>query len=540
MISAPLAARSEASFGRPEALAVGSGILLALSFPKFGHGLVAWIALVPLMVALAGARGTSHGFRLGYLTGAVSSLGIVYWTSLVVVQYGGLSMPMGIAVMCLLCLALALFPCLFGWIVAYWARTWGPSALLAAPLAWVGMEFLRGHTLFNFAWCLLGYSQHAQLPMIQVARFGAVYAVSFVVAAVSAAVAYAIVEPRRARGRRALAAGALLVAAVAGDGVWRLRTPIPESDRVTVGLVQASIQQEEKWDPDEAWTNFARHVALTREAAGRGARLIVWPESSLPWLYDRNPAVAAQLQALTRELGVHLLFGNDDRDTGPGRRGRIWVGAKMLTPAGDVSFRYHKMRLVPFGEYVPIESVLTLGGRYSARVVDTVGAFTPGTEYAVGDMEGRRLGVSICYEAIFPDLLREFTVRGADLLVNITNDGWYGRTSAPHQHFAMAVFRAVENGKYLVRAANTGITAVVDPRGRVLERTELFERRAIVREVPIVPGLTFYARHGDVFAWGCLALAAALTLLAAARRARYHGRRDPATLQPSGGSPGPV
>jgi apolipoprotein N-acyltransferase len=178
------------------------------------------------------------------------------------------------------------------------------------------------------------------------------------------------------------------------------------------------------------------------------------------------------------------------------------------------------MRLVPFGEYVPIESVLTLGGRYSARVVEAVGAFTPGTEYAIGDVDGRRFGVSICYEAIFPDLLREFTVRGADLLVNITNDGWYGRTSAPHQHFAMAVFRAVENGKYLVRAANTGITAVVDPRGRVLERTELFERRAIVREVPIVPGLTFYARRGDVFAWGCLGAAVALTAVAASRRAR--------------------
>jgi apolipoprotein N-acyltransferase len=167
---------------------------------------------------------------------------------------------------------------------------------------------------------------------------------------------------------------------------------------------------------------------------------------------------------------------------------------------------------------VPVESVLTLGGRYSARVVEAVGAFTPGTDYAIGEVDGQRLGVTICYEAIFPDLLREFSVRGADLLVNITNDGWYGRTSAPHQHFAMAVFRAVENGKYLVRAANTGITAVVDPRGRVLERTELFERRALVREVPIVPGLTFYARHGDVFAWTCLGLALAATLAARYRR----------------------
>ena len=139
------------------------------------------------------------------------------------------------------------------------------------------------------------------------------------------------------------------MAAVLADGLWRLGTPIPESGRLRVGLVQAAILQEDKWDPDEAWTNFGRHVALTREAAGRGARLVVWPESSLPWLYDRNPAVAAELQRLTRELGVHLLFGNDDREDGADRRRRIWVGAKMLTPGGDIAFRYHKMRLVPFG-----------------------------------------------------------------------------------------------------------------------------------------------------------------------------------------------
>jgi apolipoprotein N-acyltransferase len=513
-------------FARAELLAVASGILLALSFPKFGHGAVAWIALVPLLVALAGARSTSHGFRLGYLTGAVSSLGIVYWTSLVVVQYGGLSMPMGIAVMGLLCLALALFPCVFGWVTALLVRTWGLPALLAAPLVWVAMEILRSHTLFNFAWCLLGYSQHAFLPAIQVARFGAVYAVSFVVAASSTAIAYALVEPRRRRGGIALGAGALLVALVIGDGLAQLRAPVVESRRLTIGLVQAAIQQEDKWDPADAMTNFGRHLDLTRDAAARGARLVVWPESALPWLYDRNPAIAAQLQGLTRELGIHLLFGNDDREEGMGRRGRIWVGAKLLTPDGRVPFRYHKMRLVPFGEYVPIESVLTLGGRYSARVVDAVGAFTPGTEYAVGEVDGNRLGVSICYEAIFPDLLREFSIRGADLLVNITNDGWYGRTSAPHQHFAMAVFRAVENGKYLVRAANTGITAFVDPRGRVLERTELFERRAIVRDVPIVPGTTFYARHGDVFAWSCLALTAAAALAAAGYRRRGGRRYD--------------
>ena len=172
------------------------------------------------------------------------------------------------------------------------------------------------------------------------------------------------------------------------------------------------------------------------------------------------------------------------------------------------------------GEYVPMQSVLTLGGKFSAKLVQEVGEFTPGNEYAVGLVDGHPVSVFICYEAIFPDLVREFAARGAQLLVNITNDGWYGRTSAPYQHFAMARFRAVENERFLVRAANTGITAVVDPHGRVLERTELFERAVLVRDVPLLAGSTFYTRHGDVFAWACLGAAVALT--AAGLKKRSH------------------
>lgn len=503
---------------RGEWLAVASGVLLALSFPKFGHGAVAWVALVPLFLALAGARSAGHGFRLGYLTGAISSLGIVYWTSKVVVQYGGLTEPMGIAVMVLLCLAMALFPSLLGATVAGWARSFGPSALLVSPVAWVAMELLRSHTLFNFSWCLLGYSQHAFLPAIQIARVTAVYGVSFVVCAVSAALAYAIVVPDVRARRNAVGATAALLLAVLAYGGWVLRTPVAESGRIKVGLVQASILQEEKWDPNAAWRNLDRHLDLTRRAADAGARLVVWPESALPFLYDRNPGVAADLRALAAERGVYLLFGNDDRDVEPRPDGRIWVGAKMLAPDGTLALRYHKMRLVPFGEYVPLQSVLTLGGRYSAKVVRQVGEFTPGAEQAVGQVDGHLVGAFICYEAIFPDHVRGFAARGAELLVNITNDAWYGRTSAPHQHFAMAVFRAVENGKYLVRAANTGITAVVDPRGRVLERTPLFEPAVVVREVPFVPGQTFYARHGDIFAWACLGAAVSLSFSTWRRR----------------------
>jgi apolipoprotein N-acyltransferase len=290
--------------------------------------------------------------------------------------------------------------------------------------------------------------------------------------------------------------------------------------------VQASIPQDEKWDPAQAHANLGAHLELTNQAADAGARFVVWPESSLPFLFDREEWVADVLRATTRDRGVHLLFGNDDRDvSGDGRRRRIWVGAKMLAPDGRLVLRYHKMRLVPFGEYVPLESVITFGGRFTARLVQAVGEFTPGTDYAVAAVDGHLVGASICYEAIFPNHAREFVRGGAGLLANITNDAWYGTTSAPYQHFAMAKFRAVENGRYLVRAANTGISAVVDPHGRVVEATGLFERNVLVRDVPIARGTTVYTRYGDVFAWACLGAAAALTA-ATFVRARAGGYND--------------
>ena len=481
---------------------------------------MAWVALTPLLVALGEAPSPRHGFRLGYVAGAVSSLGIVYWTSIVVVQFGGLALPLGVAVMVLLCLALALFPSVFGWMVSRWARTYGPSAVLLAPIAWVATEILRAHTLFDFSWCLLGYSQHANLPTIQIARYAAVYGVSFVVAVVSSALAFLVLERRRGPRTAVLLATIGLLAVVWMHGEWRLSQVPPEVGRLRVGLVQASIAQDEKWDAAHAWRNVDRHLELTRRAAAAGARLVVWPESALPFLFDRTPVVATQLADVVRQYGLYLLFGNDDREQGGDEPGRIWVGAKMLDPQGQIALRYHKIRLVPFGEYVPMQSVLTLGGKFSAKLVQEVGEFTPGNEYAVGLVDGHPVSVFICYEAIFPDLVREFAAGGAQLLVNITNDGWYGRTSAPYQHFAMARFRAVENERFLVRAANTGITAVVDPHGRVLERTELFERAVLVRDVPLLAGSTFYTRHGDVFAWACLGAAVALT--AAGLKKRGH------------------
>lgn len=502
--------------GRREALAALSGLLVAGSFPKFGHGVLAWVAIAPLLIALPGAS-SAHSVRLGYITGAVSALGLLYWTSFVVVQFGGLSLPVGIAVMVLLCLAFALLPALFAWLVAGFLGAYGLRGLLLAPVAWVATEVVRAYTFFRFPWCLLGYSQQENLPFIQIASVTAVYGVSFVLVATSALLAYAAHATHEGSRRRALVAIPALLGAVFLHGIAALYRPVPVTGTMRIGLVQASIAQDEKWDPQSAPANFAKHVGLTYQAAAKGARLVVWPESAVPYRYDDNVGVATALRQLTRERGVHLLFGNDDRRRDSGGD-RVYVGAKLVDPAGELRLRYHKIRLVPFGEYVPLGPLLTLGGRVTAKLVQQVADFTPGTEAVTAEVDGHRLGAFICYEAIFPDLVRRFSANEAELLVNITNDGWYGRTSAPHQHLAMAAFRAVENGKYLVRAANTGISAVVDPRGRVLERTPLFEPGTIVRDVPFVAEKTFYARFGDVFGGAAFLAALLLTVQSRLRR----------------------
>jgi apolipoprotein N-acyltransferase len=508
---------------RGEGLAAASGALLAFSFPKMGHWVVGWIALVPLLVALADGGG-SRGLRLGYVTGAVSAVGILYWTSLVVTQYGGLSLPAGVAVMMALCLAVALFPALFGWMVGRWASAFGPRALLLAPLAWVATEILRNRTFFQFPWCLLGYSQAPNPLFIQSARLGGVYAVSFVVAAAGAGLALAAVEKAPRRRRVALAGVAVLILAAGADGLRQMATSPPETGRVRVGLVQARILQDEKWDESLAGRNVDEHVDLTRRAVREGARFVVWPESAVPYIYDESPFVARQLRDLVRSEGIALLFGNDDRGEAPAGGDRFFVGAKMLDPEGSLVYRYHKIHLVPFGEYVPMQALFTFGGRYGAKLVQRVADFSPGSHWSLATVASHPVGAFICYEDIFPELVRRFTGEGAELLVNITNDAWYGRTSAPYQHLDMAVFRAVENGRYLVRAANTGVTAVIDPRGRVLARTRLFERTALVEDVPFVSGNTPYVRLGDLFAWACLAGAAGLTAATFARRA---GPRPP-------------
>jgi apolipoprotein N-acyltransferase len=274
---------------------------------------------------------------------------------------------------------------------------------------------------------------------------------------------------------------------------------------VTVGVVQGNFSQDMKWDPAMEGPIVARYLRLTAEAASRGATFVLWPESAVPFYFQASPVKAAPIREAARRLRVSLLIGGDEMETAPaGAAVRLYNSAFLIRPNGEVAATYRKVHLVPFGEYVPLESLLA----FAKPLVQAVSSFSPGQRAVVFDVDGGRSSTAICYEVVYPSLMRRFVLGGSELLTTITNDAWFGRSSAAYQHFEQASLRAVEEGRYLVRAANTGVSGVVDPYGRVLDRTALFETSVFVREVRFLRERTIYARFGDVAGYLSLALTA--------------------------------
>jgi apolipoprotein N-acyltransferase len=500
----------------PAGLAVISGLLLALSFPKFGHPAFAWVALAPLLLAVYRAP-LMRAFWLGLSAGVVYFVGTVYWITQVMAMYGGLATPVAVLVNALLIGYLALFPAVFALAMARLSTAAGPHALLAAPFVWVATELGRTYLLTGFPWVLLGYSQVTMLPVAQFAALTGVYGVSALVASVSAALAFAAVHTTRAsaagdasgfswQAYRPLAVTLVLLLAVAAWGSLRVRRGefTSAGEAVTVGLVQGNVAQGDKWDPARSASIFRDYMNMSRRAIGEGANLVVWPESATPFLFEEDRQAAEQIRTLARQTQVDILLGSDQIERTP--PGRYYNAAFLVRPDGTDGGVYRKMHLVPFGEYVPLKNILF----FAAPLVEAVSDFSAGDEPVLLPARGRRLSTAICYEIVYPNLVRQSTRAGSELLTTITNDAWFGRTSAPYQHFAQASMRAIENGRYLVRAANTGISGIVDPYGRVLGQTSIFEQTVLVGEARFVSLETLYARTGDLFAYGSTLLAAVL------------------------------
>ncbi len=504
-----------------------SGVLLALSFPKYGHPAVAFIALVPLLIALSGWNGrgvairgvsTRRGFVLGLIAGFIHFAGTVYWTGATVATFGGLPVVVAAIVAALLAFYMAAYIAVTGAIVAMLTRRFGIGGLCLAPAAWVATEYLRGIAFGGFPWIPLGNTMVTLLPIAQVASAFGVYGLSLLVALVNVGFAVAALGPSSLSGSadraRLIAAGGTLafIAMVSIWGGMRLAdNGLTNGAPIKIGLIQGNIAQADKWNPARADMILNRYLQLSKQAAADGAQLLVWPESATPFYFEEDPT-GGVVRGLARGLGMPLLLGSDEiEDANPPR---TYNAAFMLDTHGSTAAVYRKIQLVPFGEYVPFQRVLFFVG----PLVEAVSAFSRGTRVTMLPVEGHMISTAICYEVTYPALAREAVRLGSEMLTTITNDAWYGESSAAFQHFEMAAMRAIEQGRYLARAANTGISGIIDPYGRVLVRTGLFETAAVVGEARFVQARTLYSRIGDLIAY--LSLATTLLALAAAIRRR--------------------
>jgi apolipoprotein N-acyltransferase len=479
--------------------------------------------LAPVLLAVGGRFRVSarRAFLLGLLAGALYFTGTLYWLVETMTTFGGLSKPLAIVAAALLVAYLALFPGIFALIQWRLARTFGAIALLLSPAVWVATEMGRTYIWDGFPWELLGYSQASVLPVAQLASVVGVYGLSALVAGVSAACAFVATDATR---RRWIVAGAAALVLV-GTGLWGMARLTSgalthQGTPIRVAVVQGNILQDDKWNPALAAPIMQRYIDMTREAIGRGARFILWPESSMPFNYEEEPTRAEAVRRLAREAHVTLLIGSDQIEkiqpvpAGKPPAPQYYNAAFLVQPDGTTGAVYRKIHLVPFGEYVPLKRLLFFVG----TIVEAVSDYSPGTDTVLLPVAGHQASTAICYEVIYSSLMRAFVTRGSELLTTITNDAWYGRSSAAYQHWQQASLRAIEEGRYLARAANTGISGFVDPYGRVLQHSGLFQSAVMTEDLRFLRARTIYSRIGDLVGWLSIALTAAA--LVATRRAR--------------------
>ncbi len=498
------------------ALAVASGLCLAVSFPSPGIAPLAWIGLVPLLFAIRG-RSPRHAFGLGWVTGTVFFLATCYWIVHTIGSYTELPVPLAALVLLLMSSVLGCYAGAFA-ATLRWLEGRDLSAVWLAAPVWVVLEWLRGWFFIGFPWAALGYSQYRFHALAQMAEVTGVYGVSAILVLFNAVVA-AVLSARGPAARRhlgALAALTALVVALVGFGQWRLAAiaAMPDVGRLRIGLAQGNVAQEQKWDPAFQDETMSRYRQLTLDAARQHPDLMVWPETATPFFFQEPGPRREEVLALAREAGMPLLFGSPAfRRLGDGRFEQL-NRAYLVLADGREAATYDKIELVPFGEYVPFQSVFF----FVQQVVTAVGNIGAGAVPTVFELPAARFGTLICYEGVFPALTRRFVRDGAQFLVNVTNDAWFGRTSAPHQHLAQDTFRAIENRVPFVRAANTGISAVIDADGRIRWQGPLYEMLWHVDAIRWTGIRTLYTRFGDVFVWACVAVTLAAVGLGLARR----------------------
>jgi len=485
-------------------LSLFSGVLLILSFPNFDFEFLAWFALIPLLYSVEG-KGLLPACALGFLTGFVSFLGILYWIIVAVHTYGNVPLiPSGL-ILLLLVMYLSLFMGLFTFLTRLIQTALGLRTILLAPIIWVSLEYLRSVLLTGFPWAYIGYSQYLNLPFIQMADITGVYGPAFAIILVNAALFCALQQwPKKAFPFREVVVTVLILFGFLIYGYVKIKgmdRNMSQSSSLKVGLVQGNIDQSIKWDESFQKETLKIYERLSLKVSEGKPDLIIWPETATPFFFQETGEYQPMILDISEKTNAFLLFGSPSYKVEKGKVNH-YNSAYLISPAKELIGRYDKIHLVPFGEYVPLSNLLFFIGSLG----EGIGNFKPGKEIFNFSIPQGKFGVLICFEIIFPDLCRRFVKGGADFLVTITNDAWFGRTSAPYQHLSMATFRAIENRVFVARAANTGISALIDPKGKIVEQGEIFTEEAINGTIRLSKEKTFYTLYGDVFAWICCAL----------------------------------
>jgi apolipoprotein N-acyltransferase len=481
-------------------LAIASGFFLALSFPDYNLSLFAWGAIALLILASVGA-GLRDAPLYGFLHGLVFYPTCLPWVAVVIRQYGNVDPFESAGIVMLIGIAGGIILASFSLSLAWLSRKSSTAPYLIAPFLWVTLEFARTHLPYiGFPWNLTGYAASGNLALVQLAPLTGIFGLSFLIAAFNALLAWAaITRSRRAWITLGASTAALILIALAGPHF----VPKP-SGKYVAHLVQTNFPQSEHY-PDNWLDIHAGELdeleKISVDAAHREPGIIVWPEVPAPFsLQDSKFNV--RVQRIARDSGQYFLLGAVGWELSPGKQLEATNSAVLLNPSGARTYTYDKIHLVPFGEYVPLRQWITFAGRLTADIAD----FTPGTEYRVGQLPGGRFGTFICYEAIFPSEIANFARNGAELLINISNDGWFGRSAAPPQHLMMSRVRAVESRRWMLRDTNNGYTVSVDPYGRIVAEMATDVRGELDAPYDFRSDRTLYSLWGDWIAWLSLIL----------------------------------
>jgi apolipoprotein N-acyltransferase len=515
-----------------------SGLVLSAAFPSFNLSILAWIALVPFFLVLSTSR-PLFGFFLGFIFGVAFYTGIFLWMfdlpKYRVLHHAVLGVY--------LCPLTGLFGLIFCIIAGRWKTT---AALLAVPFLWVVQEYIRSKFFFlSLPWGLLAHSQYQYPIIIQIASLTGTWGISFLIVLVNSALTAVIY---RLKGRvkswqpvyaKTLSntegvvlvgtATALLISTLL-YGYFKISAPL-KGQPLKVSVIQPNIAQKKKWDRKYEQAIMQTYGDLTRQASKEGPALIVWPETATPRSITENFGLYRQVENLAREVGAPILLGSSEREKSQKTQDRSklkYMNSAFLMRSKKVKEkiqRYDKIRLLPFSEYMPLKETIA----WSYLQIPEVGGFVPGKDLVIFKLPAYRFGVTICWENIFPDLVRHFVSNGAQFLVNITNEAWFGKTAAPYQFLSMSVFRAVENRVNVVRSTNTGISCFIDPCGRIIDRikdtngSDIFVSGILNKSIILQKSDTIYTRYGDYFIWPCLALSTIFLLIAALKKNRKYG-----------------